>query len=326
MACVSLVTAMFRSVFSHGLRGVFAFAISLGAVCGGAGELRGQEHPEKPLLWKVEGNGLETPSYLFGTIHLGTGPLAKLHPAASAALDEADHVFTEVAFDPGTQMAMAASALRKDGMTLSESIGPELAAELGAELKRINPEFEIGPFDTLKTWAIAMTLQLLPSQLKGEKAVDLLIWETAAAAEKKLGGLEKPTDQIEIFEAFDEAGQIAMLAETLRIMRKDRAENRDSVADLIAAYVTGDPEKVQAEIEKSMQAMAEGEHKELGERLMKRLLEDRDVSMATTIGTLLAENPATGHFFAVGAGHLAGETSIRSHLTAKGYTISRISE
>ena len=44
-------------------------------------------HPVKPLLWKIEGKGLSKPSYLFGTIHLGSGPLAKLHPAAEAAFE-----------------------------------------------------------------------------------------------------------------------------------------------------------------------------------------------------------------------------------------------
>ena len=38
-------------------------------------------HPAKPLLWKIEGNGLEKPSYLFGTIHVSTPAIATLHPA-----------------------------------------------------------------------------------------------------------------------------------------------------------------------------------------------------------------------------------------------------
>ena len=48
--------------------------------------------PDKPLLWKIEGNPLEKPSYLFGTIHLTTPRIEKLHPAAQKAFDAAERL------------------------------------------------------------------------------------------------------------------------------------------------------------------------------------------------------------------------------------------
>ncbi|MBG7609027.1 MAG: TraB/GumN family protein, partial [Verrucomicrobia bacterium] len=70
--------------------------------------------------------------------------------------------------------------------------------------------------------------------------------------------------------------------------------------------------------------MAESEHKDLGEKFMKRLLADRDVTMAATIAEILSKEPGSVHFFAAGAGHFSSKTSIRSHLEKAGYTVTRI--
>jgi hypothetical protein len=50
--------------------------------------------------------------------------------------------------------------------------------------------------------------------------------------------------------------------------------------------------------------MRKGEHKELGERFYKKLLTDRDASMAEVIVKKLAKSPGDCHFFAAGAAHL----------------------
>jgi uncharacterized protein YbaP (TraB family) len=57
---------------------------------------------------------------------------------------------------------------------------------------------------------------------------------------------------------------------------------------------------------------------------MKRLLTDRDVTMAATIVEMLAKEPGSVHFFAAGAGHFSSKTSIRSHLETAGYTVTRV--
>ncbi len=314
---------------SSGIRITLACALAIAGIEGiGAGPLRAEQglHPAKPLLWKIEGRGLEKPSYLFGTIHLGGGPLANLHPAAAKAFDAADFLYTEVPFDPAAEVAMVAGMIRKDGKTLTASIGPELAAKLNAELKLISPELDVTPFDPLKTWVVAIALPMLPSQMKGGKPMDAMLWDRAVAAGKETGSIEKSEDQTGIFDALTEEEQVITLSEVIRVIREDRDNGRDSVEDLVAAYVSGDLEAIRAELEKSLKSLAESGHKELGERLMKQLLPDRDVTMAASIHGSLQENPAKCRFFAAGAGHFAADTSIRSHLADKGYTITAITE
>ncbi len=302
-------------------------ALLLAAGCMGVtAQEAAPKHPEKPLLWKVEGNGLKQPSYLFGTIHLSTPPVGNLHPAAEKAFDSANVVLTEIPMDLKTQMAMVPMFIRKDGKTLAESIGGKLADELNAELKAINPQLDSTPFQTFKTWALAMTLPLLKAQLKGEKALDMKLWERATADKKETDALETAEGQIAIFEEFNEADQVNILSESLKQMREDREAGKDATADLVAAYVSGDGAMVQKEMDKSREKTAVGPHKELGDRLMKRLLADRDVSMANTIDGKLHGAPDKIQFFAVGAAHYVGKPGIRGHLEEKGYRITAITE
>jgi uncharacterized protein YbaP (TraB family) len=126
-------------------------------------------HPVKPLLWKIEGKGLSKPSYLFGTIHLGSGPLAKLHPAAEAAFEQSDVLYTEIPFDQKTQLGATRLLLRNDQKTLVQSIGEKLKNRLDEELAAINPQLDSEPFQSLKTWAVAATLPMLKAQIGGEQ-------------------------------------------------------------------------------------------------------------------------------------------------------------
>jgi uncharacterized protein YbaP (TraB family) len=281
-------------------------------------------HPVKPLLWKIEGKGLSKPSYLFGTIHLGSGPLAKLHPAAEAAFEQSDVLYTEIPFDQKTQLGATRLLLRNDQKTLVQSIGEKLKNRLDKELAAINPQLDSEPFQSLKTWAVAATLPMLKAQIGGEQAMDGTLWQRAEAEEKKTDSIETVESQLGVFDAFNEEEQIIMLSETLKMMKEDRLAKKDSMQELIDAYVTGDLQSLQKTLDKSLDEMRKGEHKELGERFYKKLLTDRDASMAEVIVKKLANSPGDCHFFAAGAAHFAGDKSIRAHLEKAGYKITRI--
>jgi uncharacterized protein YbaP (TraB family) len=281
-------------------------------------------HPVKPLLWKIEGPAMKAPSYLFGTIHVGKGPVATLHPVADKAFKESKSLHTEAPFDAATQAGAVALVMRKDGKTLAQSIGADLAKQLNGELKRINPALDATPFQPLETWYVAIMLPMLPLQLDGTKPLDMLLWDRATEDGKKTAGMQTTAEQLAGFKDFNEAEQVLLLKETLHFLEKERDEGKDSLKDLVDAYITGDPAKVEAECEKSLKLMTEGENKELGERLIKRILHDRDVIMADYIDETLKKDPDGMHFFAAGAAHYTGKAGVRSYLEKKGYKITRI--
>lgn len=277
--------------------------------------------PDRPLLWRVDGDGLENPSHLFGTIHLSNDRIRQFHPATEAAFGAADAVFTEISMDAGDQMAAAILMMRRDGMTLSESIGPDLTAQLGDRLGKIQAGFDVATLDPLKTWAVAATVMILPHQLKGEPALDAIIWERAKAEEKQTAGLEMIRDQIAAFETLDEADQILYLKSLL-----DHYEEGSELLDqLIAAYATGEEAKLEKLVADAMIAPGEDEElQKIGDRLMDALLAKRDVIMAAKIDEWLTANPGKSGFFAVGAAHYLGDNSIRKHLEDKGYRVTPV--
>lgn len=186
------------------------------------------KHPVKPLLWKIEGGDLKKPSYLFGTIHLGGGALNKLHPVAEKAFEASDVVLTEIPLDNKTQLGMAAKVMRKDGKTLADSIGPDLSKQLDEELRAINPALDSKPFQPMHTWVTAVTLPMLESQLTGATAMDKKIWEAAVKKGKKTDAMETADFQVKLLGSFTEEEQVNFLSETLRYMREDRAEGKNS--------------------------------------------------------------------------------------------------
>jgi uncharacterized protein len=277
--------------------------------------------PDKPLLWKIDGGELKKPSHLFGTIHLTTPRIEKLHPAAQLAFDAADTVATEISLDPKTQLAAVALMMRKEDKTLSESIGDDLSAKLEATLKGINPQLDTAVFDSMKTWAVAATVVLLPQQLEGRKALDDLIWKRAKKAGKETLGIEEMKDQIAAFEVLDETEQVIYLRVTLEKFE----ENNRLLRSMIADYEKGDAEAINRTMVKSMRDLGDGEKEQaIGEKLVNSLLVERDRKMAETIDEMLRQDPAKSRFIAVGAGHLVGETGIRAQLEKKGWKITRI--
>jgi uncharacterized protein YbaP (TraB family) len=281
-------------------------------------------HPQRPLLWKVTGKELKKPSWLFGMIHLGQGALGTLHPQASAALEASDVVYTEVAMDSASLLGQTRHFLRDDGTTLSRSIGDELHNQFIAELNRVSPSLGVAVFEAFKTWAVAVTIPLLKVQLQGSQPLDAIIWQKAVAADKSIKALETAADQFGIFDALTEQEQIILLAESLRQMREARAAGEDPVQLLVDAYLTGDPKKVEREVERQFQEMARGEHQALGKKLLKQLLEDRDISMSKTMAGHLEAHPGQSHFFAVGAAHYVGKDHIGEQLRARGYTVELV--
>lgn len=283
-------------------------------------------HPEQPMLWKVEGDALEKPSWLFGTIHVGSGPVVTLHPAAAHALEDSDIVYTEVPMDMATQLGMTRHVIRSDGRTLGDAIGKELGSQLDAELDAIQPGLNAAPFQSLKTWAVAVTIPMLKTQLQGGKPLDLLLWNQAEERGKTTAALEKPADQFSIFDDLEEEEQVILLSESLRMSQEARLNDEDPIRALIDSYLRGDTQALEAEMERQFTEMSEGEHRELGEKLLQRMIGDRNVSMARRITEILAEQPGQTHFFAVGTGHYVGDDNIGQLLEKQGYRVSRVTE
>jgi len=282
------------------------------------------KHPVKACLFKVEGNELEKPSYLFGTIHLSDPRVLKLHPNAEAAFKASDTFYAEIDLDPGAQLQIAPLLMRQDAKKLTEAIGPELTNKLNRVLKDINPVLSAAPFDALKTWAVAASLPLIESQLMGKGALDAALYQRAMKENKKTGALESGDSQAAVFDKFTEQEQQTMLSETLDMMIAEQDAEIKSLDRMLNVYLTGTTDEIAAMMAAEIAKMKSDP--ELTKRLMKALLDDRNIDMANKADEFMQADPKKSHFFAVGAAHYTGKTAVQDLLREKGYTITPLFE
>lgn len=276
-----------------------------------------------PFLWKIEGGMRNVPAHLFGTIHIGTAEIRRLRPGVEQALNEADVLVTEIPFDAATQLRAVALILRSDGKKLRDSVGPEVMQSLADAVRDINPALGTQPFERMKTWAVAPAVLMIPHQLAGDKALDVILWERAAKAGKKTVALETPESQMKAFEVLSEEQQTVYLRAVLDDLKKSVAQ----MQGLIDSYTKGDEEALRRITEESIRDLGDDPVvRAIGQKLVASLLTDRDLSMADAIDRLLRTEPGRRHFIAIGAAHLLGPDSVRKHLEAKGWTITRGSD
>ena len=116
-------------------------------------------------LWKISGNGLEKPSYIFGTHHLAPASIADSTAGFSEALDAVERVYGEVdmslAMAPAAQMKVASMIMAPADSTLSKVFSPEELAEIDAYLQRaVGPAMTVAMFESYSPIMISIALEM----------------------------------------------------------------------------------------------------------------------------------------------------------------------
>ena len=184
-----------------------------------AQDLSDLKHPVKPMLWKVEGNGLKKSSYLFGSIHVYDHRITTLHPEAEAAYQQADTVATEIPLENSSLIQATKMRLRNDGKILQESIGDNLFNKLDSELKEVFPSLLAKTYNNSKTWVVILDQPLIEELITGSKILDQKILDRALKDNKKRWCLEKVQEQMGGFNKLTEAEQTILLKDSLTSAR-----------------------------------------------------------------------------------------------------------
>lgn len=90
---------------------------------------------ENSILWKVTGNGLEKPSYLFGTYHFLSNAFVDTMPAVIQAYKSAEAVVGELVIDSSIQAPMMEASVLK-GTTLQKVLPDTLYAKASEWFKQ----------------------------------------------------------------------------------------------------------------------------------------------------------------------------------------------
>jgi uncharacterized protein YbaP (TraB family) len=273
----------------------------------------------RPFLWTIETKEGKR-SHLMGTIHIPDERVTTFPKSIESALAASDVLKTEVTLDESTVMKTMALAVMPKGKTLQGTLPAPLYARLSTHFAAKG--LPLSRLPELKVWAIATQIPLLDqlSKMGDKKPQDAQLSARAKAQNKEVGAVETLEEQISVFDALTEREQIHMLEKTLDEVEKGDG-HADPLEELIRAYISGDDAVIRA------QMLRWADMKDpVDARMMKLLITDRNVRMATRIEKDLNAKPARSYFFAVGAAHTVGDDGLAAVLAKRGFKVTRVSE
>lgn len=266
------------------------------------------ERDADPAIWVVRDP--DTTVYLFGTIHLLKPGLTWFDEAVKTAFDASDELVIEmVEPDPTiTQATTLKLGVDPTGTPLREKLTPEARAKYEAALAALG--VPAAGFDGFRPWLAGLTLSVLPLVKAGFDPNAGVEKSILAVNVKPVQGLETLDEQLGFFANLPESDQIAFLNAAVDAI----PDGTDNIDELVHAWAEGDVDRVASLMNEGLDDSTPF--------IEKVLLTDRNARWAKWIAERLKQ-PGTV-FMAVGAGHLAGPTSVQAQLAKDGLTATRI--
>lgn len=266
-----------------------------------AGSVQAQEKSyPNTLLWRISGNKLEKPSYLFGTMHLEDRRLFMFGDSLYSCLERAEGFAMEINPDSAMIAMFKAmnepdtSALLKDVLTKKqlERVSKPLQKKYGISADKITRK---------QAWMYSYDRMKTKKSDDMETAVDTYLYNLAKRQGKWVGGIEDLEDQLDLVEEFG-AGFNAqgVLAD---------GGGKKQVDRLIQIYLAQDLNAIREWIG----AMEDDTRDEM--------LINRNIKMAYRMDSMAR---IRSNFFAVGAAHLPGKDGLIELLEAQGFTVEPI--
>lgn len=268
---------------------------------------------EQSLLWEIAGKGLDTPSYLYGTIHMIGKEDYFLTEAAQKAFDESSRIAFEIDMEDMMDFSKLMPLMMKAFMTGDTTL-PDLLSE--EDYAMVKQHFEsIGlPMmfvDRIKPMFLSMMGQgdMLSMDMNGAEA-DIVSYEMefmkmAQEKKKPIDGLETAEFQMSmISDSIPYEVQAKMLIESIKAEDK----STDQFEEMVKLYKAQDIEAMQSLMD------AEESLSDYGDLLLVQ----RNRNWIPVMSEMMSEQPT---FFAVGAGHLGGEEGVIALLREAGYTL-----
>ncbi len=276
------------------------------------------------LLYKISGNGLNTPSYIVGTYHLAPASYVDSIPGARVALETAEQVCGELSMDEmssleGTQKVMAAMML-PDGQSLKDVLSEEEFAKLDAFMADVmgvglsNPMVgaQLGKMTPM---AIATQLQLLQYMkmtpgFNPNALIDSYFQTEASKNGKPVIGFETMDFQISVLY---KGRSIERQKVQLMCMIDNREYELMMMKTLTEAYFAQDIAKLLEVTEEKLGNKCDSTPEE-----DEALIYGRNADWVEKMPAIMGDKST---LFVVGAAHLPGERGVLELLKKKGYAV-----
>ena len=273
----------------------------------GHGILYAQKIPST-LLWKISGNGLEKPSYLYGTMHLTDERVFNLGDSLYKAIENSDGFAMEIDPDALTEMMIDEAKksileARKIKDMLSEKefkkYGPALSRKLNKDEDDITTE---DVFREKNKW-------VEESYRKGKMItfLDTYLFDIARRQGKWTGGVEDIDDHKNALDYLIDESDIQELAADIDNENDERGAV--TMEQMIKYYTDNNLNAIDS---------ISGFQDSL---FHDALLTSRNKKMAMRMDSLGRERSMV---FAVGAAHLPGSDGVIALLKQKGFTVTPV--
>jgi uncharacterized protein YbaP (TraB family) len=264
------------------------------------------------LLWKISGNGLEKPSYLFGTIHLICAEDAVLSYNFKKVIRDCDQVYFEVDMDNLLEIFGAMGKMKMIGDTTLRDLLSE------KDYNRVKSYFEtkgsMMPFSMLETFKpmlAASTLEEGSLPCDNTTMMEQVIMQEAKESDKKIKGLETMSYQAGILDSIPYKLQAEQLVSYIDNAGKDNKED-ETMKEMFKAYKDQNLKKLESLMVESDAGLAQ---------FTEILLYHRNENWVRKLKDIM---PGQSLIIAVGAGHLPGERGVINLLRKEGYTVTPV--
>lgn len=270
---------------------------------------------ENSLLWKISGQGIKNPSFLFGTIHIIQSKDFFLPKGTMSALDQTKKIVFEIDMkevsDISAMMGIMNKVFMKDNHTLKDFMTEEDYTMVGKHFQKMGlPLFILERMKPMFLTVFAYG-DMDPSGLKNGnmKSYEMELLEMAKNSGKETGGLETIDFQIGIFDEIPYDVQAKMLVDAIRASSVSENDEFKKMTDL---YLS---ENINAMVNMISEEGSEVVGYE------DKLLNERNKNWIAQIIQACKTEPT---FFAVGAGHLAGPEGVINLLRKQGMQVTPV--
>jgi uncharacterized protein YbaP (TraB family) len=260
---------------------------------------------DNTLLWRVSGNGIKDPSYLFGTFHLLCREDIHISEQLKKAIERSHTIYMEMDMDdPSTMLSGMLYMNMKDGKKLEDLYSPE-------EYERLQNYFSDSlkmPLMLLEKAKPYFLIALLyPRMMNCETpaGVEEELMKIAKESKKEIKGLETMQFQASVFDSIPYEWQAKELLKSIDSF----SVYKDEFDKMLAMYKNQQLDSMESMIDKS----------EFGaDKYGDILLTDRNKNWVKQLNAIMKNESV---FVAVGAGHLLGNTGLINLLKKAGYKV-----
>lgn len=265
---------------------------------------------QNSLLWKISGNGLTKPSYVFGTIHLICEEDFFWNPVMEEAFKTAEKICMEMDMDdPELQMTLAMGMMDKEGKKLSSYFKPEDYEKLKAYAEERVKQVPVSILEIMKPAAVWTTMVMLQYNCANVKSYEAELLEKAKKEGKEILGLETANEQLDFILGMPDDEVVAAINDM--VQEKGKKELDAQFAAMINAYK-----------KQELNQLYELTDQETAMKMDKvKFLDNRNKTWIPKMKEMMAQQST---FFAVGAAHLPGKTGVLQLLQAAGYTVAPV--